>query len=127
MSADESNDETQMWLVWMLQLLSHPETAGVSSACGVLPLLLQPSDDMCCCAQADRHRYLKLRGLSTACRDLLTRMFRADPRQRATIDDVMIHPWFQTNLPQVRASRRVVSSQIGALNSLIAGAAPRHL
>ena len=76
-------------------------SAVLENKCGVLPLLLQPSDDMCCCAQADRHRYLKLRGLSPACRDLLTRMFRADPRQRATISDVMSHPWFQTTLPQV--------------------------
>ena len=89
----------------------------VEHTCDILLLILQPSDNMCCCAQADRHRYLKLTGLSPACRDLLTRMFRADPRHRATISDVMSHPWFQTNLPQVRVSCCAVSSQTDALNS----------
>ena len=87
----------------------------VENTCDILPVLFQPSDDMCRCAQADRHRYLKLRGLSPACRDLLTRIFRADPRHRATISDIMSHPWFQTDLPQVRVSCCAVSSQMGRL------------
>ena len=52
--------------------------------------------------QVDRQICMKLKGLSTGCRHLLTRMLRADPRKRATISEVMRHPWFQIDCPQVR-------------------------
>ena len=51
--------------------------------------------------QVDRQSCMKMKGLSTGCRHLLTRMLRADPRKRATISEIMRHPWFQADCPQV--------------------------
>ena len=51
--------------------------------------------------QADRHRYMKVKGVSAECRDVLSRMFRANPMDRATMADIMHHPWFKKDCPQV--------------------------
>ena len=51
--------------------------------------------------QADRHRYMKVKGVSAECRDLLACMFRANPADRATMADILSHPWFRKDCPQV--------------------------
>ena len=53
------------------------------------------------CVQVDRQSCAQLKGLSTGCRHLLTRLLRADPKKRATASEIMRHPWFQTDCPQV--------------------------
>lgn len=66
--------------------------------------------------QADRHRYLKLKGLSPGCRDLLTKMFRANPRDRATVSDIMSHTWFRTDCPQVCAEHWPLQTMVRELH-----------
>lgn len=51
--------------------------------------------------QADRHRHMKMKAVSAECCDLLSRMFRADPTDRVTMTDIMRHPWFKKDCPQV--------------------------
>ena len=57
--------------------------------------------DMTLLLQADRHRYMKVKGISAECRNLLSCMFRANPTDRATMADIMSHPWFRKDCPQV--------------------------
>ena len=37
--------------------------------------------------------------MSADCRDLIARIFQADPDKRATVEDIRRHPWFLRNLP----------------------------
>ena len=45
--------------------------------------------------------------VSAECRDLISRIFQADPDKRATVEDIRGHPWFLKDLPPELAVRRV--------------------
>lgn len=38
--------------------------------------------------------------ITPECRDILQRIFVADPTQRITIPEIVQHPWFVKNLPE---------------------------
>ena len=70
---------------------------------------------------------MKVKGVSAECRDLLARMFRANPADRATMADIMSHPWFRQDCPQVcppavvspAAARRVQQLGLPCLPQLL--------
>lgn len=43
-------------------------------------------------------------GLSEDCKDLLRRMLLPEPHKRITTEDILEHPWFNTNLPPEAAT-----------------------
>jgi len=43
--------------------------------------------------------------VSADCRDLIGRIFQADPDRRATVEDIRRHPWFLRDLPPELAVR----------------------
>lgn len=43
--------------------------------------------------------------VSAECRDLISRIFQADPDKRATVEDIRRHPWFLKDLPPELAVR----------------------
>ncbi|KAK9832742.1 hypothetical protein WJX81_006569 [Elliptochloris bilobata] len=68
--------------------------------------------------------------VSAECRDLISRIFQADPNKRATVEDIRRHPWFLRDLPPeladggraARAALPPVSQSVEELKSIVASA-----
>lgn len=59
----------------------------------------------------DKGEYRMCRSFSDSVKDLVTRMLRVDPAQRPTLEQVIMHPWFQRNFDR---------SVLDALNGAVA-------
>jgi len=55
--------------------------------------------------------------VSADCRDLIGRIFQADPDKRATVEDIRRHPWFLRDLPPELAVRGPVQPFLGFLKN----------
>ena len=77
--------------------------------------------------QADRHRYMKVKGISAECRNLLAHMFRANPADRATMADIMGHPWFRKDCPQVRPPAVISPIAAREVQQLVSQSSPQLL
>ena len=57
--------------------------------------------------------------MSSQCRNLLHRLLQPDPNKRATMAEVMQHPWFQCDLPPplLTLNSRCASLQIFHLDA----------
>ena len=65
---------------------------------------------------SDRTAYAGLQ-LSPECQHLIHHMFRPNPEERCTIEDIMRHPWFVKDLPP----------QLAHINSYLLHAKVGHL
>ncbi len=59
--------------------------------------------------------------LSNGCKDLIKRVFVADPNKRITLEDIKRHPWFQRNLPRELQVRAMVTCPAACSSQHILG------
>ena len=71
---------------------------------------------------------MKVKGVSAECRDLLACMFRANPADRASMADIMSHPWFRKDCPQVCPPAAVDSQMVAwRMHQLVLSSLPQLL